>query len=51
VIRVGVAHKSSMKYLNTIQEQKKLKNLYVIVNGLDIKERNRRYGYGYGYAK
>jgi capsular exopolysaccharide synthesis family protein len=50
VIRAGVAHKSSIKYLNTIHEQKKLKNLFVIVNGLDPKKRSSRYGYGYGYG-
>jgi capsular exopolysaccharide synthesis family protein len=47
IVKIGLTHKSSIKYLNTIHKQKKLKNLHVIANGVDIREKNR-YGYGYG---
>jgi capsular exopolysaccharide synthesis family protein len=57
IVKIGLTHKNSIKYLNTIHKQKKLKNLYVIANEVDLKGRNRYgykyegYGYGYGYGK
>jgi capsular exopolysaccharide synthesis family protein len=51
VVRIGVAHKDSIKYLNSIRKHEKLKNLYVVANGIDLKEKNGGYGYGYGSKK
>jgi hypothetical protein len=48
VTSVGITHKSAVKYINSIREQNKLKNLYIVVNGIDLKKKNGGYGYGYG---
>ncbi|MDR2626645.1 MAG: polysaccharide biosynthesis tyrosine autokinase [Dysgonamonadaceae bacterium] len=48
IVRIGVAHKDSVKYLNSIRDQGKLKNLYVVANGINLKAKNGGYGYGYG---
>ncbi len=48
VFRIGYADKSSISLLNSISESKKLKNLYVVVNGVDLKQQKSVYGkYGY----
>jgi capsular exopolysaccharide synthesis family protein len=55
IVKIGLTHKGSIKYLNTIHKQKKLKNLYAIANGVDIHVTNRHGygygGYGYGYGR
>ena len=48
VVRVGVAKKESIKYMNSISDNGKLKNLYAVANDIDLKEKNGGYGYGYG---
>lgn len=48
VSRIGVAKKDSVSYLNYIKEKGKLKNIYVVANDVDLKEKNGGYGYGYG---
>lgn len=48
VSRIGVAKKDSVKYMNSIKEKGKLRNLYVVANDVDLKEKNGGYGYGYG---
>jgi capsular exopolysaccharide synthesis family protein len=49
IMRLDVTHKDSIKYLNSIQKRDKLKNIYIVLNGLEAKEKNGGYGYGYGY--
>ena len=49
VVRIGVAKKESVRYMNSIKESKKLKNLYAVANDIDLKEKNGGYGYGYGH--
>ncbi len=51
VVRIGHAHKDSVRYLNSIKRNGKLKNLYVIANDIDLKAKNGGYGYGYGRTK
>lgn len=48
VSRIGVAKKDSVRYMNSIKEKGKLKNLYVVANDVNLKEKNGGYGYGYG---
>lgn len=45
VVREGVTPKSSTNFLNMQQEEGKLKNLYIIYNGVSL---NKNYAYGYG---
>jgi len=53
VFRIGYADRNAISLLNSISESKKLKNIYAIVNGVDLKLKNSVYGkYGqYGNAK
>ena len=49
VTRIGITRKESVKFANTISQSKKLKNLYIVANGISLKDKNG--GYGYGYSK
>lgn len=51
VSRIGVAKKDSVKYMNSIKDKGKFKNLYVVANDIDLKEKNGGYGYGYSQKK
>ena len=50
VFRIGYADTNAVSFLNSINEGKKLKNLYAVVNGIDLKLKNSVYG-KYGYSK
>lgn len=49
VVRANYTDKSSLDYIETIQRNERLKKVYVVVNGVNIKKR-AGYGYGYGYG-
>ncbi len=52
VCRANYSDKRNFEYLNRIQKENSLKNLYLVINGVDI-ESSRcggRYAYGYGYG-
>jgi len=50
VFRIGYADRNAISLLNSIIDTKKLKNIYAVVNGIDLKQSNSRYG-RYGYIK
>lgn len=49
VIRANYSDKSSLNFIEGLQNGQRLKKLYLVVNGTKIKNRNG-YGYGYGYG-
>jgi capsular exopolysaccharide synthesis family protein len=51
IARIGMTHRESIRYLNSIHDRGRLKRLYLIANDIDLKEKNGGYGYGYGYKK
>ncbi len=54
VVRAEYTHKQSISEAEDIYKQKKLNNMYFLLNGSDIKKAGYRYGYskkyGYGYG-
>jgi capsular exopolysaccharide synthesis family protein len=44
---IGKTKKESVRFANSIRSGNKLSNLYLIANGIDLKEKNGGYGYGY----
>jgi capsular exopolysaccharide synthesis family protein len=48
ITRIGITHKESIQYLNSIHERGRLNRLYLIANDINLKEKNGGYGYGYG---
>lgn len=44
---IGKTRKESVRFANSIQASGKLNNLYLVANGIDLKEKNGGYGYGY----
>ena len=49
VTRADYTTKNDIQFLNSIHEEGKLKNMAVILNGVDMKK--HKYGYYYGYGK
>jgi len=49
VIRHRYTYKSHLKYINQLYMEKKMKNLNIIFNGVDISRSGYGYGYGYNY--
>lgn len=49
VTRADYTTKNDIRFLNEIYEKGKLKNMAVVLNGVDMKK--RKYGYYYGYGK
>lgn len=49
VCRADYTHKAEFTLVNELAEEKKLPNLSIVINGLDLKR--RKYGYYYGYGK
>ena len=49
VCRADYTPKSSFNMLNTLSEEKKLPNLCVLLNGVDMSK--KKYGYYYGYGR
>lgn len=56
VVRVGLLERGMLAQLDKLHEEKKYKNMAIILNGTEIATRRYgyshgyRYGYGYGYA-
>lgn len=49
VCRADYTHKAEFSLINEIAEGKKLPNLCIVINGIDLNR--RKYGYYYGYGK
>ncbi|MDR0834118.1 MAG: polysaccharide biosynthesis tyrosine autokinase [Candidatus Symbiothrix sp.] len=49
VVRKDVSLKASLRLVNDIEREQRLKNLNLVLNGFDD-GREGRYGYGYGYS-
>lgn len=49
VTRENVTPKEAVKFINSLKEEEKLPSMYLVLNGVDIKNRKNRYGYGRGY--
>ena len=47
LIRANFLDKRVLKYINSIFKEKRLPNMVLLINGLDVK---KGYGYGYGYG-
>ena len=66
VCRAGYTHKNDFELINELEQEKKLPNLCVLINGIDLSKRKngyyysygkygkygygKKYGYGYGYG-
>ena len=50
LLRAGVCELRFVEDLDEIAREKKLKNVYIVLNGVDIKARSYGYHYGYGYG-
>ena len=66
VCRAGYTHKNDFELINELEQEKKLPNLCVLINGIDMSKRKngyyysygkygkygygKKYGYGYGYG-
>ena len=51
VMRAGKIDRRQLPDVEALYEEKKLKNMAVVLNGVDMKRRGYGYGYGYGYGK
>lgn len=49
VCRADYTPKESFKYINTLAEEKKLPNMSIVINGIDMSK--KKYGYYYGYGR
>lgn len=50
MLRAGVCDLHFVEDLDELARDKKLKNVYIVLNGVDIKARSYGYHYGYGYG-
>ena len=50
MLRAGVCELRFIEDLDEISRDKKMKNVYIVLNGVDIKARSYGYHYGYGYG-
>lgn len=50
VLRVGVQEKAFLPELEKMYQDKKMRNLCLVLNDSDVKSRKTGYGYGYGYG-
>ena len=50
VMRVGMQEKAFLPELEKMYQDKKMRNLCLILNDSDAKSRKKGYGYGYGYG-
>ena len=50
MLRAGVCELRFVEDLDEVVRDKKLKNVYIVLNGVDIKARSYGYHYGYGYG-
>lgn len=50
MLRAGVCDLHFIDDLDELARDKKLKNVYIVLNGVDIKARSYGYHYGYGYG-
>ena len=50
MLRAGVCDLHFVDELDQTVREKKLKNVYIVLNGVDIKARSYGYHYGYGYG-
>lgn len=52
VCRADFSSKSSFAFVNKLDEQKKLPNISIVINGIDLSKKKYAYSYGYGkYGK
>ncbi len=49
VCRADYTNKSAFNFINELRDNKRLPNLSLVINGLDMKK--KKYGYYYGYGK
>ena len=50
VVRAGKLDRRQLPDLETLYQEKKLNNLALVLNGIDVKRWGYGYGYGYGYG-
>ena len=50
MLRAGVCDLRFVEDLDELARDKKMKNVYIVLNGVDIKARSYGYHYGYGYG-
>ncbi len=50
VVRAGRLDRRQLPDLETMYEEKKLRNMAIILNGVDFSHKGYGYGYGYGYG-
>ncbi|MBR5100560.1 MAG: polysaccharide biosynthesis tyrosine autokinase [Bacteroidales bacterium] len=50
MLRAGVCELRFVEDLDELARNKKLKNVYIVLNGVDIRARSYGYHYGYGYG-
>ena len=50
MLRAGVCELRFVEDLDQIAREKKLNNIYIVLNGVDIASRSYGYHYGYGYG-
>lgn len=53
IVREKYTHRDSVSFINEQSENKRLPNMYLVYNDVDLKNENYRYGYGkaYGYGQ
>jgi hypothetical protein len=51
IVRQGYTYKSQLQIVNDLNENQKVKKLYLVVNDIPLQKGGYRgYGYGYGYG-
>ncbi len=50
IIRQGITPRHAIDYINDINDKGLMKNIGIVLNGVDFKKTNGHYGYGYGYG-
>lgn len=50
ILRAGVCELRFVEDLDELARTKRMKNVYIVLNGVDIQSRSYGYHYGYGYG-
>ena len=51
VVRAGKLDRRQLPDIESLYQEKRLRNMALVLNGVDIAHRGYGYGYGYGYGR
>lgn len=50
ITRENNTPKKAFEFVNEVYAEKRLPNMYIVLNGVEFSKHKNRYGYGYGYG-